>query len=231
MLIIPVIDVMGGVVVRARAGRRDSYRPIVSALAASSAPCEIVAAFLRLHPFRSVYIADLDSILGRGENASVVRRLADKFPQIEFWLDAGAHTVAPGSSCETVVGSETLRREEPPPDFSATPRVILSLDFQGGEFLGPPSLASSAHLWPSRVIVMALGSVGVGEGPDLAPLGTIKARAGRRELFAAGGVRGANDLAALAQAGAAGALIASALHDGRLGAEDLARFAESVPRS
>ncbi len=230
MLIIPVIDVMGGVVVRALAGRRDAYRPIVSALAASSAPCEIVAAFLRLHPFRSIYIADLDAILGRGENARVVRSLADKFPQIAFWLDAGAHTVAPGSSCEMVVGSEALHRDAPPPDLSATPHVILSLDFQGKEFLGPPSLASSPHLWPSRVIVMTLRSVGVGEGPDLAMLAAIKARAGRRELFAAGGVRGANDLAALAQAGAAGALIASALHDERLGAEDLARFAESAPR-
>src|SRR5208282_6859269 len=98
MLIIPVVDLMGGVVMRALAGRRDAYRPIVSPLAASSAPCEIVAGFLRLHPFRSVYIADLDAILGRGENARVVRNLADKFPQVAFWLDAGAHTVEPGSS-------------------------------------------------------------------------------------------------------------------------------------
>ena len=81
MLIIPVVDLMGGVVVRATAGRRDAYRPIISPLAASSAPCDIVAGFLRLHPFTVVYVADLDAILGRGDNISAARSLADKFPR------------------------------------------------------------------------------------------------------------------------------------------------------
>jgi HisA/HisF family protein len=229
MLVIPVVDLMGGVVVRAIAGRRDAYRPIVSPLAASNAPCDVVAGFLRLHPFTVIYVADLDAILGRGENMSAARSLADKFPEIAFWLDAGSRSVAPRSPLETIIGSETMRREAPPPDLSAQTRAILSLDFQNGDFLGPPVLASSPHLWPARVIVMTLERVGLGDGPDFATLAAIKARAGGRELFAAGGVRGAEDLAALAERGVAGALIASALHDGRLGAPDLARIAGSVP--
>ncbi len=76
---------------------------------------------------------------------------------------------------------------------------------------------------------MTLERVGLGDGPDFATLAAIKARAGGRELFAAGGVRGAEDLAALARRGVAGALIASALHDGRLGPRDFARFAGSTP--
>ena len=229
MLIIPVIDLMGGVVVRATGGRRDSYRPIISPLAASSAPCDIVAGFLRLHRFTVVYIADLDAILGRGGNMSAVRSLVDKFPEIAFWLDSGARSVAPESPVETIVGSETMRREAPPPDLSAEPRAILSLDFQNGNFLGPPALAASPRRWPARVIVMTLERVGLGNGPDFATLAAIKARAGGRELFAAGGVRGAEDLAALAGRGVAGALTASALHDGRLAPRDLARFAGSTP--
>jgi phosphoribosylformimino-5-aminoimidazole carboxamide ribotide isomerase len=228
-LIIPVVDLMGGLVVRAAAGRRNAYRPIVSPLAASSAPCDVVAGFSRLHPFTTVYVADLDAILGRGDNFSAVISLTRSFPNIAFWLDAGAGSLAPEFPFETVIGSETMRRDAPPPDLSARPRAILSLDFRGREFLGPPALAVSPHLWPGQVIVMALERVGVGEGPDFATLAAIKARAGRREIFAAGGVRGAEDLAALARNGVAGALIATALHDGRLDARDLARFAASAP--
>jgi phosphoribosylformimino-5-aminoimidazole carboxamide ribotide isomerase len=44
--------------------------------------------------------------------------------------------------------------------------------------------------------------------------------AGRR-IYAAGGVRDAADLAALARAGIAGALVATALHDGRLRRADI----------
>ncbi len=229
MLIIPVVDLMDGVVVRATAGRRDAYRPLISPLAASSAPCDIVAGFLRLHRFTVVYVADLDAILGRGDNMSAARRLADKFPEIAFWLDSGARSAAPESPFETIIGSETMSREASPPDLSAQTRVILSLDFQSGNLLGPQRLAASPHLWPARVIVMTLERIGLGDGPDFATLAAIKARAGGRELFAAGGVRGAEDLAALARRGVAGALIASALHDGRLGPRDFARFAGSTP--
>jgi phosphoribosylformimino-5-aminoimidazole carboxamide ribotide isomerase len=45
-----------------------------------------------------------------------------------------------------------------------------------------------------------------------------------RKVFAAGGVRSEKDLADLAKAGVSGALVASALHDGRLTAPVIARF-------
>ena len=76
-------------------------------------------------------------------------------------------------------------------------------------------------LWPRRVIVMTLGAVGGGLGPDLDRLRTILELAGDRQVFAAGGVRDSTDLEALAALGCAGVLVASALHDGRLGADDL----------
>ena len=48
---------------------------------------------------------------------------------------------------------------------------------------------------------------------------------GARRLYAAGGVRGLADLTGLAQVGAAGALVATALHDGSLSAADIATLA------
>ena len=75
--VIPVVDLMGGLVVHARAGERDRYRPLESPLAASSEPADVVRGLLALHPFRSLYIADLDAIQGRGDHVAAVRALKE----------------------------------------------------------------------------------------------------------------------------------------------------------
>ena len=70
---------------------------------------------------------------------------------------------------------------------------------------------------------------------DLARVGPARARTSRwcgssapafpeLELLAGGGVRDAADLRALAEAGAAGALVATALHSGAIGRDDCARW-------
>jgi phosphoribosylformimino-5-aminoimidazole carboxamide ribotide isomerase len=68
---------------------------------------------------------------------------------------------------------------------------------------------------------MTLARVGSGAGPDLVRLASIQSIAGDREIYAAGGVRNADDLRALKDAAVSGALIATALHEGRIGAADL----------
>jgi uncharacterized protein related to proFAR isomerase len=70
--------------------------------------------------------------------------------------------------------------------------------------------------------VMTLARVGSGAGPDLARFAAIRSIAGGREIYVAGGVRDAADISALKTAGASGALIASALHEQRIVAADLA---------
>ncbi|MEQ1578109.1 MAG: HisA/HisF-related TIM barrel protein, partial [Hyphomicrobium sp.] len=53
--------------------------------------------------------------------------------------------------------------------------------------------------------------------PDLERIADIAQRAGNaRRVYAAGGVRNCEDLIAVRQAGAAGALVASALHGGQI---------------
>ena len=98
--------------------------------------------------------------------------------------------------------------------------VVLSLDFRGDAFVGPAPLLSNADTWPGRVIGMTLARVGSQMGPDWDRLAAIKSRAGEKLVYAAGGVRDADDLIALAKNGIAGALVASCLHSGKLsGAE------------
>ena len=223
MQVIPVIDLMGGVVVRARMGQRASYQPIVTPLSPTARALDVVAGLMRLHPFRTLYIADLDAIEGRGEHDSVLAELAAAIPGLEFWVDNGAADLARaekwlgGNGGCLVLGSESQLDAGLVEALHENPRVILSLDFRGEGFVGPPALLARPELWPARVIVMTLARVGGGEGPDMERLASVLALAGQREVFAAGGLRGAQDLRALAHAGAAGVLVASALHDGRLG--------------
>jgi phosphoribosylformimino-5-aminoimidazole carboxamide ribotide isomerase len=55
-------------------------------------------------------------------------------------------------------------------------------------------------------------------------LTTIKSRVLNRQVYAAGGVRDANDLALLARAEISGALIATSLHNGKLTGAQIARL-------
>jgi phosphoribosylformimino-5-aminoimidazole carboxamide ribotide isomerase len=57
--VIPVIDVLNGVVVHAKRGERATYQAIRSQLTHSSEPLDIVAALLDVYPFQQLYIADL----------------------------------------------------------------------------------------------------------------------------------------------------------------------------
>jgi phosphoribosylformimino-5-aminoimidazole carboxamide ribotide isomerase len=68
---------------------------------------------------------------------------------------------------------------------------------------------------------LTLARVSSGAGPDVDRLAAVRAIASGRRIYAAGGVRDGADLTALAGAGIAGALVATALHDGRLRRADI----------
>ena len=67
-----------------------------------------------------------------------------------------------------------------------------------------------------EVLVIDLARVGSGAGPPLEAVAELSAALPEAAIFAGGGVRNADDLRALESAGAAGALVATALHEGRL---------------
>ncbi len=223
---------MGGVVVHARAGERQAYRPLTgSRLSPSAAPEAVVAGLLALHPFRRLYIADLDAILKRGDHAAAIASLAERFPTLELWVDSGlderraVDRLLALPAVRPVLGSESQPDASLLVALSDEPRLVLSLDLRGTERLDPGGLFERPELWPADLIVMTLARVGAGQGPDLEALRAVLARAGARRLWAAGGVRDRGDLLALRALGCAGVLVATALHDGRLDAAALAETA------
>ena len=219
---------MGGKVVRAQRGERHAYQPVVSRLCNSSAPLDVVQALLELYPFTCLYIADLDAIQQRGQHKTAIAAIRNSYPELDIWLDAGIASIdewqvwhALGVQC--VIGSESQRDADSARQLATyigTEHAVLSLDIGAEGPRGPDSLFTDMASWPAKVIGMTLARVGSQLGPDWAVLDQLQQHG--RSVYAAGGVRHAADLQELKAMGIAGALIASALHDGQISAADLA---------
>lgn len=229
MLVIPVADLRDGAIVHAQQGERAAYRPIVSPLARDAEPLSVVSALLGIGAFPVLYVADLDGIAQLGPDLKTVAELVHAFPGLKIWVDNGAATpteverlLAIGGT-RAVVGSETLGdvAELKTIQSRFSDRIVVSLDFKGSDFCGPEQLLAESWRWSPTVIAMTLASVGSRAGPDLHRVRWLKSQSPQTRVIAAGGVRDKADLVALASAGAAGVLVATALHSGTLKAGDL----------
>lgn len=232
--VIPVLDLMGGLVVRGQGGDRARYRPIETPLSPSPEPLAVLAGLLTLAAFKTVYIADLDGIMEGRPQFNILAALIDGFPKVTFWVDAGfreapdvarlRRALAGARTVRTdgdggfvpVLGTETLADLLTIEAAGRDGEVVLSLDFGPEGYRGPPTLLHDRASWPQTVVVMTLSAVGGGQGPDLSRIAAIAQEGDGRRIIAAGGVRNADDLGALEQAGAQGVLVASALHAGAI---------------
>jgi len=217
--VIPALDLKDDAVVHAKAGNRADYRPVASPFGGADDPVAVARGLLAVTGSPSLYIADLDAIAGSGNHFELVRGLSDALPGTTLWIDAGFSDVADCAfwlplGATLVIGSESLAAIEDWQEIRAAfgESVVLSLDFDTGGQKGPEALFDDPALWPKRVITMSLARVGTDAGPDIDRLKAIVAVANGRAVFAAGGVRDAQDLAAIASLEVRGALLATALH-------------------
>ncbi len=229
MKLIPVIDLKEALVVTAKSGKRSTYAPSSTPLCGSSQPQAVLSALLNLHPFETLYIADLDAIGRSGSNLDIIQALHHAYPWITLWVDNGLADLE--QLCEfarPVIGSESLASCHQLTQYlKILPAPVLSLDLQDDIFIGPEGLDHKPHFWSSDVISMTLTRVGSGSGPDLSQLQNLMSLSSERNFFAAGGVRGHSDLQQLQSMGVAGALLSTALHQGQIGSSTLRHFASS----
>jgi len=222
--IIPVLDLLDGQVVHARLGDRKNYQPIISTLCDSSEPLNIVHALMGLYRFDCLYIADLNGIQKCGNHLQIISEIQHHHPNLEIWIDAGFSGVLDILSwadldIRLVIGSESLVDTA---DYhaimkhDAAKEIVLSLDFKQDGYHGPHTLLQESSAWPNDVIIMSLPKVGSGLGPDIRKLSEFVTKNPQHHFYAAGGVRNKEDLLALSKLGIHGALIASAIHSGRL---------------
>lgn len=225
MRLIPVIDLKDGVVVHAQRGQRENYLPIHSLLSPSADVYDVIDAFLQLHDFKIIYLADLNAITGQGDNLALIHEVLQRYSRINFWLDSGyqSQTLYFGdlSNYQPVLGSECYDDKQ----TTLHKNCILSLDFSAqDEKLGMVSLFEQPELWSNQVIIMTLARVGSNMGPDIEKLRDYQQTHSQIELIASGGVRNKADLQALKAIGIETVLIASALHNRAISKTDIANL-------
>ena len=241
MRIAGVIDLQLGRAVHARGGQRDRYEPVARAagIAIDGNPVALARAYAAAG-VRELYVADLDAIAGAPLQSAVIARLAGE--GLVVMLDAGVSLVeaaerVSATAERVVVGLETLSSWtalEQIADAIGPARTVFSLDLRGGTPLGR---VASGDVWPlpaiaaravaagaGTVLVIDVAQVGMATGPDVERLRAIRSAISVAALLAGGGVRHEEDLDRLAECGCDGALVATALHDGRLTREVIARF-------
>lgn len=238
MQIIPVVDVMRGEAVRGVGGRRHEYRPLVSRLSPSSRPLDVVAALAFHFGREEFYLADLDAILGGEPAWPLFAALHER--GFRLWVDAGvrertrAYRLAEAGIASIVVGLETVTHPDELAAMVRTfgTRIVFSLDLRAGEPLSASEAWSSTdaegiaaqaiELGVSRLLVLDLARVGCAGGTGTGALcARLHASYPQVELAVGGGVRHREDLDELRASGVQTALVASALHDGRLTRTDL----------
>jgi phosphoribosylformimino-5-aminoimidazole carboxamide ribotide isomerase len=239
MRVVPVIDLKDGTAVHAVRGERERYRPVSSVIGGDDGDALALARGFRAElELDELYVADLDAIGGGSGHTALLAALARETRVMvdagvsgpaaaRALLDLGAHRIIVGT--ETLPGAAALERLLAELPAGA---VILSIDLREGALLSPdPELAGLPALDAMRrlprvreAIVLDLARVGSGAGPDVALIAALHAAFPDLALLAGGGTRDLEDLRALERAGAAGALVATALHRGVIGARELAEL-------
>ncbi len=237
MKVIPVIDVLNGVAVHGIRGERERYQPLKSTLCRSADPLDIALTFESLG-FSSLYLADLDAILGKSANFNIYRQIMTQ-TRLDLMVDAGiaditkAKKVLATEVSKIVIGSETLNSL----DFLGQAvkafgedKVVVSIDLKKGKVLSVSEAIASMDavsfaqklrkIGVNQIIFLDLDRVGTEHGINLALLRSVLEKTGV-EVLVGGGIRSLQELEELRKLGVSGALVATILHNGKLEVDEL----------
>ncbi len=237
MKVIPVIDVLNGVAVHGIRGERERYQTLKSTLCKSADPLDIALTF-ELLGFSSLYLADLDAILGKSANFNIYRQIMTQ-TSFDLMVDAGisnitkVEKVLAADVSKVVIGSETLNSL----DFVSQAvrafgedKVVVSIDQKEGKVLSVSEAIASMDavsfaqklrkIGINQILLLDLDRVGTEHGINLTLLRNILETTGV-EVLVGGGIRGIQELEELRKLGVSGALVATVLHNGKLEVDEL----------
>ena len=218
-------------------------------------PRALLQAFRETLGATTCYVADLDAIQGSAVQRSLIRELAQfetGFPGA-LLVDAGTRhaggtlEVLSCGASQVVIGLETLEalaELRAIVELVGPARVIFSLDLRLGRPMLHPALHDADGAFPDALslasqaadagveslLILDVGRVGTGVGVDLRLLEAVRRRLPATRLLAGGGVLTRRDLDRMRETGCDAALVASAIHSGRVTADDLVALANRAGR-
>ncbi|RLF06183.1 MAG: hypothetical protein DRJ60_04655 [Thermoprotei archaeon] len=233
MIVIPVMDIRGGLVVQAKMGMRELYRPITDSIYGTCNPMDL-ALKLAADGFKTIYVADLDSILGHEINERIFNCLRKL--DLKIIADIGVNNEVKLEEAirladYPVIATETI------PSLSflfcalreCGDKAFLSLDMRGGTVISTAAEMAGLNIEEAsrvlrdigvrKVILIDFNRIGSYSGPNIDDAKYL-VKCGF-DVYVGGGVRSLEDIITLDKIGVSGVLIGSALHSGRIKAEDL----------
>lgn len=230
--LIPVLDLLGGEVVRGIAGERAKYRANRSCLVDGADPVRTALAFRELFELNKLYVADLDALQGGNFAEEILRELTQL--DLQLTVDAGVTSSAAAETLFALGIQEVVLALESLPDLSVVDNLVqtfgserfrFSLDLKQGNLLGVSGQGREAlevvqavtEAGITTLIVLDLAAVGTGNGlPTLKLCQEIRRACPEVNIWTGGGIRDFDDFAAVPAKLIDGLLIASALHDGAI---------------
>jgi phosphoribosylformimino-5-aminoimidazole carboxamide ribotide isomerase len=237
MEIYPAVDILDGRCVQLVQGRPDAATVYGDPAAWARRWLEEGA--------NGIHIVNLDGAFGRAQkNADLIRtfiRETNAFVELgggirsvedaAGWLDTGVDRVI--LSTLAVRAPETIRTLA---DEFGSARVMAGVDARGGEVMieGWERPAGSYLAWAERFESLGAGSLlytnvdveGLQQGIALSPVEELLRRV-RGPVVVSGGISSAEDVRALREAGAAGAVLGSALYAGKVRLSDVLEAAHA----
>lgn len=239
MRIIPVIDLMKGIVVHGQMGERKKYKPIQSVLCHSADPLTVAYAFEDKLQLKELYIADLDAISYNDySNLKEILKIKQN-TNLNLMLDCGIRSiddilnVISTKTDRIIIATETLSGLSELERIVAQvnrSKLILSIDTMDNKILAsskeimelnPRAVAEySYELGIQECIVLDLSKVGSKRGPNITIAKEIVDNV-ELSVITGGGIRNIDDIHFLEEHGFTGVLIATALHNGNITHSDL----------
>ena len=242
--IIPVIDILNSQAVHAIKGEREKYKPLKSVLINDSNPTQIASKLKNKYLFNEFYIADLDAILQRKPNITILSKILD-IPGVEIMIDPGIKTKKNIENYfrlnlkSLILGLETLR------DLKVitsclklfdTNNIVVSIDMYNEviqtnieEFRNQDILEivrKIEDLGVVNIILLDLFKVGQKMGGISALYLKIREQF-NGEILVGGGIKDIQDIKEYKSNNFSGVLIGTALHDGSIKIEELRNFLKS----
>ena len=215
--VIPVLDIMSGLVVHAIAGRREEYKPLRRSVLSDKPDPYCILTSLKNMGFTSVYIADLDAIMERGDNSIVIQ--AALTLNFKVLADVGRRglRLLDTDKIAYVIGTEYTKY---PDEIGLLTGRVISLDMYGDEVVFSNIRKKLSELFDilktiefKKILVIDLSRVGTETGINRVVISEL-AKIFPGKLIVGGGVRDENDIVYLKNLGVVGVLVATAIHKG-----------------
>ena len=239
--IIPVIDILNSQAVHAIKGEREKYKPLKSVLINDSNPTRIALKLKNKYLFNEFYIADLDAILQKKPNITIISKILD-IPGVEIMIDPGIKTKKNAEKYfklnlkSLILGLETLRDLKVIMEcleLFDTNKIVVSIDMYNeviqtniDEFKNqdiPEIVRKIEDLGVVNIILLDLFKVGQKMGGISALYLKIREQF-NGEILIGGGIKDLQDIKDYKSNNFSGVLIGTALHDGTIKTEELRNF-------